>query len=81
MKTTPELLALYTSQLDNITKILLDSGAKHVLYALTTPFEADAQPDCGSATTTFRSTLLVFLRFPRCNLFCPFLCLIHFHNR
>jgi hypothetical protein len=47
MKTTPELLALYTSQLTNITKILLASGAKHVQYALTTPFQADAIEDCG----------------------------------
>ena len=23
------------------------SGAKHVVYALTTPFQADALPDCG----------------------------------
>eukprot|EP00037_Helgoeca_nana_P025837 m.286430 g.286430 ORF g.286430 m.286430 type:complete len:339 (-) comp27056_c0_seq5:104-1120(-) len=45
--TTPELLALYTSQLTNITKILLASGAKHVQYALTTPFQADAIEDCG----------------------------------
>lgn len=47
MKTTPELLALYTSQLTNITRILLASGAKHVQYALTTPFQADALEDCG----------------------------------
>ena len=47
MKTTPELLSLYTSQLENITDILLASGAKHVQYALTTPFQADALPACG----------------------------------
>lgn len=47
MKTTPDLLALYTSQLENITKILQASGAKNVQYALTTPFEADAQEGCG----------------------------------
>jgi len=43
----PELLALYTEQLDNITRILTASGATHVQYALTTPFQADALPDCG----------------------------------
>ena len=47
MKTTPALLDLYTSQLDNITTILLASGAKHVQYALTTPFQADSLDDCG----------------------------------
>jgi hypothetical protein len=47
MKTTPELLDVYTSELDNITTLLLASGAKHVQYALTTPFQADALPDCG----------------------------------
>lgn len=47
MKTTPELLDLYSSQLENITELLLASGAKHVQYALTTPFQADALPDCG----------------------------------
>lgn len=43
----PELLDLYTEQLENITLLLLASGAKHVQYALTTPFEADALADCG----------------------------------
>eukprot|EP00658_Telonema_sp_P-2_P065582 TRINITY_DN54791_c0_g1_i2.p1 TRINITY_DN54791_c0_g1~~TRINITY_DN54791_c0_g1_i2.p1 ORF type:complete len:348 (+),score=47.93 TRINITY_DN54791_c0_g1_i2:37-1080(+) len=47
MKTTPELLDLYASQLENITTILLASGAKKVQYALTTPFMPDALPDCG----------------------------------
>ena len=45
-KTTPPLLDLYESQMENITQILLGSGAKHVLYALTTPFEADHAPGC-----------------------------------
>ena len=43
----PTQLDLYTTQLDNITQILLASGAKHVQYALTTPFQPDALPDCG----------------------------------
>lgn len=43
----PQLLDVYAEQLENITTILLASGAKHVQYALTTPFEADALPDCG----------------------------------
>ena len=43
----PQLLDLYQSQMDNITQILLASGAKHVLYAMTTPFEADAAEGCG----------------------------------
>ena len=43
----PTQLDLYTNQLENITKILLVSGAKHVQYAMTTPFQADALPDCG----------------------------------
>lgn len=47
MKTTPDLLDLYSSQLENITALLLASGAKHVQYALTTPFQADALPACG----------------------------------
>ena len=38
---------LYSSQLENITELLLASGAKHVQYALTTPFQADALPACG----------------------------------
>ncbi len=46
-KTTPPLLDLYESQMENITQILVGSGAKHVLYALTTPFEADHAPGCG----------------------------------
>lgn len=46
-KTTPPLLTLYKSQMENITSILVGSGAKHVLYALTTPFEADHAPGCG----------------------------------
>lgn len=33
--------------MENITKILVGAGAKHVLYALTTPFEADHAPGCG----------------------------------
>lgn len=41
-------LATYTSTLANITDILLASGAKKVLYALTTPYEADALPACGA---------------------------------
>lgn len=47
MRYPPRRRRRYTSQLTNITKILLGSGAKHVQYALTTPFEADAQPACG----------------------------------
>ena len=43
----PEQLDLYTEQLENITTLLLASGAKHVQYALTTPFQADERPDCG----------------------------------
>ena len=43
----PTQLDLYMNQLENITKILLGSGAKHVQYALTTPFQPDALPDCG----------------------------------
>jgi hypothetical protein len=46
-KTTPPLLDLYQNQMDNITKILLRSGAKRVLYALTTPFQADQHKFCG----------------------------------
>ena len=51
-KTTPPLLDLYESQMENITQILLGSGAKHVLYALTTPFEADHAPGCGPYVRT-----------------------------
>lgn len=43
----PDSLALYSAQLANVTDIILASGAKRVLYALTTPFEADALPSCG----------------------------------
>eukprot|EP01052_Picozoa_sp_SAG31_P051393 SAG31_NODE_12184_length_960_cov_2.041812_1_plen_210_part_10 len=46
-KTTPALLDLYTAQMENITKSLLSSGAKRLLYALTTPFLADATKYCG----------------------------------
>ena len=44
MKTTPELLDLYEAQIENITAILLASGAKHVQYALTTPFQVSSDP-------------------------------------
>ena len=47
MKTTPELVAQYTSQLENIPTLLLASGAKKVQYALPTPFQADATEGCG----------------------------------
>ena len=47
MNTWPGPLAEYTSTLSNITDILLASGAKHVMYALTTPFQADSLPSCG----------------------------------
>ena len=47
MNIWPAPLALYTAQLANVTDILLASGAKHVVYALTTPFQADALPSCG----------------------------------
>ena len=47
MNVWPASLALYTETLSNITDILLASGAKHVLYALTTPFQADSLPACG----------------------------------
>eukprot|EP00656_Telonema_subtile_P030566 TRINITY_DN33548_c0_g1_i1.p2 TRINITY_DN33548_c0_g1~~TRINITY_DN33548_c0_g1_i1.p2 ORF type:complete len:188 (+),score=23.23 TRINITY_DN33548_c0_g1_i1:164-727(+) len=60
MKTTPALLQEYQDQLDNITTILLASGAKRVQYALTTPYQADALPDCGpycSAGPTSSQTL------------------------
>ena len=36
-----------TAALSNVTDILLASGAKHVIYALTTPFQADELPSCG----------------------------------
>jgi len=47
MKTTPELLDFYEAEIENITEILLSSGVKHVQYALTTPFQADALEACG----------------------------------
>jgi hypothetical protein len=47
MNVWPAPLALYTQMLSNVTDIILASGAKHVLYALTTPFQADALPSCG----------------------------------
>ena len=61
-------LDLYSSQLTNITEILLASGAKHVQYALTTPFQADATPGCGSycspGPTTPPTNLLNFAPTP-----------------
>lgn len=47
MNVWPASLAQYTETLANITDILLSSGAKKVIYALTTPFEADSLPSCG----------------------------------
>lgn len=47
MNVWPAPLAQYTQTLTNITDILLASGAKHVIYALTTPFQADSLPSCG----------------------------------
>jgi hypothetical protein len=52
MNTWPAPLALYTETLANITDILLASGAKHVVYALTTPFQADSLPSCGPYCNT-----------------------------
>ena len=43
----PPAVAVYTEMLANVTDILLASGAKHVIYALTTPFQADSLPACG----------------------------------
>jgi hypothetical protein len=62
MNTWPGPLALYTATLANITDILVASGATHVMYALTTPFQADELPSCGpycnipNTTTTNRRT-------------------------
>lgn len=47
MNVWPGPLAVYTEMLSNVTDILLASGAKHVVYALTTPFQADSLPACG----------------------------------
>ena len=47
MNVWPQPLAVYTETLGNITDILLASGAKHVSYVLTTPFQADSLPACG----------------------------------
>lgn len=58
-KTTPPLLDLYESQMDNITKILVGSGAKNVLYALTTPFEADHAPGCGPYVSSGSGTIML----------------------
>ena len=46
MNVWPAPLAAYTQALDNITAIL-QASAKQVLYALTTPFQADSLPSCG----------------------------------
>ena len=43
----PAPLAIYSAMLANVTDILLASGAKRVMYILTTPFEADDLPACG----------------------------------
>ena len=40
-------LSIYSETLANITDILLASGAKKLLYILSTPYEADALPSCG----------------------------------
>lgn len=40
-------LAVYTEMLGNVTDLLLASGAKRILYILTTPFEADELDACG----------------------------------
>lgn len=53
----PDSLATYTSTMANISDILLASGAKHVLYALGTPFEADALPSCGPYCNAPNTTL------------------------
>ena len=43
----PDKLPIYQAQLENVTNILLASGAKRVMYILGTPFEADDLPACG----------------------------------
>lgn len=47
MNVFPASLAVYTATLANVTDLLLASGAKRVMYILTTPFEADELPACG----------------------------------
>ena len=57
--------------LGNVTDILLASGAKHVIYALTTPYQADSLPACGpycnvpNATSSFLSPLGMDSEWPQ----------------
>jgi len=66
---TPALLDEYTSQMDQITAILKASGAKHIQYALTTPFQADAEEGCGpycdTPTTAVRQTEQALTAYPQ----------------
>jgi hypothetical protein len=55
MNTWPGPLAAYTQTLANITDILT-ANAKQVLYALTTPFQADSLPSCGPYCNVPNST-------------------------
>ncbi len=47
MNVWPGPLAIYTETLANITDILLAAKPTHLIYALTTPFQADELPACG----------------------------------
>ena len=65
MHVWPDSLALYTEQLGNVTDILLASGAKHVIYALTTPFQPDSLPACGPYCNVPNASLEAALGWPQ----------------
>lgn len=56
---TAQEVATYSETLANVTDILLASGAKHVVYALTTPFQADSLPSCGPYCNVPNTTMSV----------------------
>ena len=65
MNVWPAPLAIYTETLANITDILLAAKPTHLIYALTTPFQADELPACGpycnlpnTTTTTSEASLI-----------------------
>lgn len=61
MNTWDGKLVVYSETLENITDIL-QANAKQVLYALTTPFQADSLPSCGPYCNVPNATSMAMLQ-------------------
>lgn len=64
MNVWPASLATYTANLAAVADILVSSGAKHIMYALTTPFQADSLPACGPYCNVPNATAVGLMPLP-----------------